>query len=129
MIKAKRNQLANVTNQYQGTVKKVLCVCSAGLLRSPTIASFLNKEYGYNTRAVGVGVEYALIPISDALVYWADLIVCAEKSHERYIRDNLPNDSLPPIISLDIEDDYGYNQPELVDQIRNKLNNLIKENK
>lgn len=30
MIKANRNQLGNVGNQFQGTTKKILCVCSAG---------------------------------------------------------------------------------------------------
>jgi len=35
MIKGKRNQLANVGNRFQTQVKKVVVVCSAGLLRSP----------------------------------------------------------------------------------------------
>lgn len=67
-----RNQLANVSNPYQGPYKKVLCVCSAGLLRSPTMAAYLNREYGFNTRSCGASEEYALIPMSHALLLWAD---------------------------------------------------------
>ena len=70
------NRLSNSKNHYQGSRKKVLCVCSAGLLRSPTIAWILSNEpFGYNTRAVGTSQEYALIPIDDVHIYWADAIV------------------------------------------------------
>lgn len=34
MIKSNRNAMGNAANPYQGNYKKVLCVCSAGLLRS-----------------------------------------------------------------------------------------------
>ena len=47
------NRLGNSRNIYQGKDKRVLCVCSAGLLRSPTAANVLHKEFGYNTRACG----------------------------------------------------------------------------
>lgn len=75
MIKGKKNQLANVANRFQTKTKKVLCVCSAGLLRSPTLANVLNLKYGFNTRPVGADKEFALIPITQALIWWADEIV------------------------------------------------------
>lgn len=71
--KSKLNQLANARNPYQGDTPKALCVCSAGLLRSPSIAMFLTEK-GYNTRAVGTAQDYALIPLSEALLVWADEI-------------------------------------------------------
>lgn len=75
MIKATRNQLANVSNIYQTKAKRVLCICSAGLLRSPTMANVLHAEYGYNTRAAGSSDDFALIPVTEALLHWADEIV------------------------------------------------------
>ena len=75
------NRLFNCSNPYQGKAKKVLCVCSAELLRSPTAAVILQQEYGYNTRAVGVEDSFALIPIDDVLIEWADEIVCADIDH------------------------------------------------
>lgn len=72
MIKGTRNQLHNITNWSQGDTKKVLTVCSAGLLRSATLQNFLIKEYGFNVRNCGTEESYALIPISEALVKWAD---------------------------------------------------------
>ena len=80
MIKASRNQSFNVHNYSQGITKKVLTVCSAGLLRSATLQNVLIKEYGYNVRNCGTIESYALIPISEALVIWAD-----EKTLFKYI--------------------------------------------
>jgi hypothetical protein len=40
-----------------------------------TLANFLVKEYEYNVRNCGTVESYALIPISEALVCWADEIV------------------------------------------------------
>ena len=85
MIIAKLNQLANVGNPFQGKAKKVLCVCSAGLLRSPTLANVLHRQFGFNTRAVGYCQEYALIPISQALIWWADEIVFVNHLHCFYL--------------------------------------------
>jgi predicted protein tyrosine phosphatase len=73
IIKSPMNALHNVTNPYQGKDKRVLCLCSAGILRSPSCAVVLNSKYGYNTRAAGV-TDYALIPVSTALLEWADEI-------------------------------------------------------
>ena len=71
------NALHNVTNPYQGPEKRVLCLCSASLLRSQTLATVLYEKYGYNTRSAGVS-DYALIPVSTALLEWADEIICVE---------------------------------------------------
>jgi len=79
-IPASMNQIANVKNRFQGETTKALCVCSAGMLRSPSIAKFLTSK-GYNTRACGTSQEYALVPLSVALLRWADEIhVVAEQA-------------------------------------------------
>lgn len=116
MQESTRNQLTNVSNPFQGKAKKVLCVCSAGLLRSPTLANVLHQELGYNTRAVGVANEYALIPITEALVAWADEIVFVESGCEVYLSKpdwELINQWNPKVITLDIPDCYNWNEDEL----------------
>ena len=79
------NRMHNLSNPHQGKAKKVLCVCSAGLLRSPTAANVLHEAFGYNTRAAGVNKEYALIPVEEGLLVWADEVVCMEQEHADYI--------------------------------------------
>lgn len=116
MIKGTRNQLHNISNKYQGDTKKVLTVCSAGLLRSATLQNFLIREYGYNVRNCGTEESYALIPISEALVLWADEIVFVNQENFDKVRFKLKElDILNKVKVLDIPDDYGFNDPKLVE--------------
>lgn len=127
MIKASRNQLFNVHNNAQGKTKKVLTVCSAGLLRSATLANFLVKEYGYNVRNCGTVESYALVPISQALVAWADEIVFVNKENfehvENDLRDFLTTEGMKKIKVLDIPDAYMFNDPALVEICKEQYQN------
>jgi predicted protein tyrosine phosphatase len=116
-----RNQLSNTSNRYQGNQKRILCVCSAGLLRSPTIADHL-AALGYNTRACGVSFEYALIPISEALLNWADAIVVVSEQEE-VVKSLLEHCNLPTddVFSLNIADVYQRNDPQLIEEIKAQL--------
>lgn len=114
-----RNQLYNCRNPGQGYYKKVLCVCSAGLLRSPTAALVLNQApFNFNTRAAGIEESYALIPVTEVLLYWADEIVCMTKQHQQMIQRKLEEFLMTRrIVVLDIPDDYSYRQHELTQAI------------
>lgn len=117
MIKSTRNQLANAKNVWQNNGKRVLCVCSAGLLRSPTLAQYLQETYGYNTRACGSAPEFALIPISEALVHWADLVVFVNPENFRAVGHAADFKDKPTIV-LDLPDQFERNQPELIAAIK-----------
>lgn len=126
------NQLHNTTNPYQTDALRVLTVCSAGLLRSPTMANVLHERYGRNTRAAGINGDYALIPVTGALVYWADEIVCAEAWMADQIKKNFAEFLQPEteVVSLDIPDAFQWNAQELKEIIAqryaersNNLNN------
>ena len=114
----RKNALWNCKNIYQGNDKRVLCVCSAGLLRSPTIAKVLVMN-GYNTRSCGCR-DYALIQIDNVLIEWADVVVFAEQEHKAVVgqRQYL---SGKDVYILDIPDNYNYDDPELVKIIETKL--------
>lgn len=117
MIKSTRNQMGNAGNVYQNPDKRVLCVCSAGLLRSPTLAQYLQETFGYNTRACGTAEEYALVPISEALVHWADLVVFVNDENYRAVaREDILQDK--EIVTLDLPDEFERNAPDLIEAIR-----------
>lgn len=123
MIKdANMNRLGNSKNYNQGEYKKVLCVCSAGLLRSPTAAFVLSQEpYNFNTRSIGLVDDYALIRLDPVLLRWADEIVCMTQDQKAELEHHL-NDWYPkenkPVICLNIEDDFRYRDPELIELIK-----------
>ena len=114
----RKNALFNCKNPYQGQYPKILCVCSAGLLRSPTLAYVLSNK-GCNTRAAGVH-DYALVPVDNVLAEWADQIICVEP----YIRNTLLA-ALPEYenkcIALNIPDNFEYRAPELIQIIEEQL--------
>jgi len=130
MIKATRNQRHNINNSAQGTAKRVLTVCSASLLRSPSVAMYLNTTYGWNTRSCGTSHEYALVPISEALILWADMIVfCSPENYSQLSPEELACTKTrgdfcesKEIIILDIPDDYNYGQQELMGCIKAQFN-------
>lgn len=117
MLKSKLNQMANAKNVWQNDAKRVLCVCSAGLLRSPTLAEYLNKAYGHNTRACGTSQEFALIPISEALVHWADEVVFVNQENYDDVKDT-PILKTKLIKVLDLPDEFERNDPALIKAIK-----------
>lgn len=114
------NRLANSKNEFQGSFKKVLCVCSAGLLRSPTAALVLSQPpFGFNTRAAGISDDFALIVVDQILVHWADEIVCMTKDQAELLKRVTEK----PIVCLNIEDSFAYRDPELIKRVADAYQN------
>ena len=129
----KRNQLGVLFNAYQGKHKKVLTVCSAGCLRSPTAAHILSSEpWNYNTRCAGTSAEYAIVPITEALIVWADVIVCMDEIQQLHIntmQNKLSEEyeafEYKQVINLDIPDNFDYRNPKLVEIMTEKFKELF----
>ncbi len=108
------NRLANAANRFQGDRPRVLCVCSAGLLRSPTVAWILSNEpFGFNNRAAGSSPAFALIPVDDVLIHWADKIVFVKQENFEEVLTKFDIARKDSII-LDLLDEFEFRDPELV---------------
>lgn len=118
------NRLSVVNNPYQGEADKILCVCSGGVLRSPTAAWLLSHDpYNFNTRAAGTE-DYALIAVDEALLTWADQIVVMEPHHEEKVRRMLDIFRLlRPVKVLGIPDNYQYRDAGLIGLIKERFAN------
>lgn len=123
-----RNRENVIINKYQGSFKKVLCICSAGCLRSPTAAVVLaNDAFGFNTRAVGIDIHHAIIPIDEGLVHWADEFVVMEEHQVSQLREFIKQVAPDTwelilehkrIVNLEIPDMFQYRDPKLVSMIK-----------
>lgn len=56
---------------------------------------------------------------------WADLVIVMERSHARRIRERFQQADLPPIETLDIEDEYEFGNETLIKLIREGTEPLI----
>jgi predicted protein tyrosine phosphatase len=114
-------------NPYQGKDKRVLFVCSAGLLRSATGARLYAPKY--NTRACGTE-QYALIPLSVNLCLWAHEIVFVNKENHRaflnfLLRLDLPEDSFSEKVRvLDIPDQFRHMHPRLIELFKEQYESI-----
>lgn len=97
-------------NPYQGKDKRVVFVCSAGILRSATAARIYAQKY--NTRSAG-SEGYALIPLSDELVLWAQEIVFVNRQNYLSVKDKYSFDDTKVVV-LDIPDVYNHMHPKLI---------------
>ena len=110
---SKMNRMGNAKNEYQGSYKKVLLICSAGILRSPTAALVLSMPpFNFNTRAAGMSHDFALIVVDEFLLHWADEVVCMLPEQAHKIKNDMGYDG--PIVCLEIEDNYSYRDPKLM---------------
>lgn len=118
------NRMANAKNEYQGKYKRVLTVCSAGMLRSPTLAHLLFEEYGFNTRSAGSSKDYALIRADEVLLHWADEIVFIEQENLDETRAffDVPEEKA---FVLNIPDNYEYMNDSLQQMLLDKYREIV----
>ena len=109
--------------------KQVLCVCSCNELRSPTMQWVLsNPPFNYNTRSCGTDKFNTNVPVTPALLRWANLIVCAEREHMDHIEKKLKGLHIcKPVYHIAIPDKYAYRDATLVELITERCLGLYDE--
>lgn len=105
-----------IANPYQGKDKKVVFICSMGLLRSATGARLYASKY--NTRTAGTWHD-ALVPLTETLILWADELVFVNKdNYDQIIRRYEDDEGLLSVIKhnskvLNIPDHFEHMDPRL----------------
>ena len=99
---------------------KILFICTLGIQRSRTAADLFKDKY--ETKYKGV---FGSDPPKKEDIEWADAIIVMEKEHEIELKKQFPN-LTKKIICLDIPDMYYYNDPELREILKRKVNDVFK---
>lgn len=100
---------------------RILFVCTANKLRSPTAEDVFRDYPGIEAISAGTSPE-APRPLTKELVASADMIFAMETHHRERIRKKFkkrPADSR--IITLHIPDEYERGDPELVALLKDKI--------
>ena len=102
----------------------LLFVCSRNQWRSPT-AERIFRSGGHQTRSAGTS-ESAVTRINGGLIRWADLIFVMEKEHKRRMLEKFGQELADKtIIILDIPDEYGLMDQELILTLKDSVGPYI----
>src|SRR6476659_7390986 len=96
---------------------RALFVCSRNRLRSPTAEAVFASWDDVETDSAGLDHD-AVVQLSPEQVDWADIIFVMERSHRRRLNQKFRRwlDG-KRVICLDIPDQYGLMQPELIERL------------
>lgn len=104
--------------------KRLLFVCTEGSERSPTAVSLFEGSKKYEAKYVGIS-PFSSVRISSEAVKWADVIICMEDMHKRYVLENFPDSKGKRIIVLEIPDVYERGNDELIMILRARLKEFL----
>ena len=113
-----------VRNPYQGPDKRVVFVCSMGILRSATAARLYAHKH--NTRAAGTDSD-ALVQLSPTLVAWADEIVFVNDYNYQKFKHSMDDWDLFNSLNirvLDIPDVYEHMHPKMVEEFHKQYEDI-----
>ncbi|TSD64844.1 protein tyrosine phosphatase [Inquilinus sp. KBS0705] len=104
-------------------MSNLLFICSKNQWRSPTAELLFKGHVYHNARSAGTS-DKSRIKVNQKALDWADVVFVMENKHRDIIkRYYQPNDV--PIIVLDIEDNYAFNDPELVQLLKDSLQEYL----
>ncbi|MDA3875073.1 MAG: protein tyrosine phosphatase [Kiritimatiellae bacterium] len=98
---------------------RILFVCGRNQWRSPTAERMYARDPRVEVRSAGVGAA-SRRQVSAGDMDWADLILVMEPEHKTRLQQRFRGRELPPIYSLDIPDEYGFMDSELIGLIRDR---------
>jgi len=100
---------------------KVLFICNQNQNRSKTAENLFKKRF--KTKSAGL---YNENPVSENEISWADKIIVMESEQRSEIAKRFPKLYMQKqIVSLDIPDIFRCDQPELIDLLNSKVDELF----
>ncbi len=100
---------------------KVLFVCNMNQCRSPTAEDLFRNKF--ETKSAGL---YGGKLVSKNALSWADTIAVMEQEQRIELVKRFPSECLQKrLICLNIPDIFQYNEPELVELLKNKEEELL----
>ena len=107
-------------------MKRVLFLCGRNRLRSPTAEQVFSAQAGIEAMSAGLDND-ADVPCTPDLLEWADIVFVMEKVHRRKLTSRFKRHlGDARVICLDIPDNYGFMQPELVQLLHARVDRHLR---
>ena len=95
-------------------------------MRSATAHKVYEADERFEVKSAGTDKVAATV-LTDDILNWADSIVVMESHHRNYIRKNFPDIyNTKKIVCLYIPDEYEYMQPELIEILKDKVEDIYR---
>jgi len=93
--------------------------------RSPTAELLFKNHAIHSAKSAGTS-DKSRIKVNQKMIAWADFVFVMERKHRKILEQNFQESIIhKPIIVLDIEDNYQFNAPELIDILRASLQDYL----
>ena len=102
----------------------ILVVCGRNKKRSRTAEHIFKNDSRFKIRSVGLSPSSDR-KISENDLRWANLVFVMEQDQREKIWDIYKNITLPNIEVLNIEDDYEFMDPELIEMLTERINDTL----
>jgi len=104
-------------------MKNFLFICSRNEWRSRTVEAMFRNDTRFNIKSAGTS-KTARVKVSNRLITWSDHIFVMEDHHKRILEARFGDVIKRKEVSvLNIPDEYKYLDQELVDELRDVINN------
>lgn len=107
------------------TRPNILVVCGRNKRRSRTAEHIFKNDSRFNIRSVGLSPKSDR-KISEEDLKWSDLIFVKEQGQWAHIKGIYRHLELPPIEVLNIEDEYEFMDEELVQILKDRINDTLR---
>jgi predicted protein tyrosine phosphatase len=100
---------------------KVLFICNQNRHRSKTAEELFKSRL--EAKSAGL---YSENPVTEKQIEWADFVVVMEDFQRTELAKRFPEQYLKKrIVSLGIPDQFNYNQPELIELLESRMQELL----
>lgn len=104
-------------------MSNLLFICSKNQWRSPTAELLFKNHPVHRARSAGTS-DKARIKVNQKLIDWTDIIFLMERKHLDIIRRRF-DVTKQELIVLNIEDEYQFADPELIELLKMSLINYL----
>lgn len=104
-------------------MSNLLFICSKNQWRSPTAELLFKGHQLHHARSAGTS-DKARVKLNQKLIDWADIVFVMEYKHRDIVKQQFALNG-KQLIVLNIEDDYQFNDPELVEMLKVALTDWL----
>lgn len=118
-----QNEPASKAKSSRETAQRpnVLVLCGRNKKRSRTAEAIFKNDTRFEIRSAGLSAKSDR-KVSESDLRWANLVLIMEHKQRGKLHSQFPGVEFPPVVVLQIGDEYAFMDPELTNVLTEKIN-------